>query len=227
VDAPPRILPFGDAALLVELGDAATIAAARRARRVAAVIEQAASADVDVVPAGMGVPRPGAASVLVPWDVRRTDADEVAAWLAGVLDKPATEDDLADAPLAPARLHEIRVRYDGPDLEAVASETGRTAADVVGLHAGREYEVLFLGFAPGFAYLGELDPALVVPRLATPRTHVPAGSVAIAGAMTAVYPHPTAGGWRLLGHTDATLWDPSLDPPARLAPGDRVRFVPS
>ena len=138
---------------------------------------------------------------------------------------PATVDPPPDAPL-----HELPVRYggdDGPDLESVAEEVGHSPADVVELHAATTYEVLFLGFAPGFAYLGELEPPLVVPRLATPRPRVPAGSVAIAGPMTAVYPHASAGGWRLLGRTDALLFDPGATPPARLRPGDRVRFVPA
>jgi KipI family sensor histidine kinase inhibitor len=108
----------------------------------------------------------------------------------------------------------------------VAAETGLTPRDVVDLHAGTTYEVLFLGFAPGFAYLGELPEALRLPRLATPRPRVPAGSVAIAGAMTAVYPHPSPGGWRLLGRTDAAVFDAASSAAARLRPGDRVRFVP-
>ena len=87
--------------------------------------------------------------------------------------------------------------------------------------------MLFLGFAPGFAYLGELPERLRVPRLATPRVRVPAGSVAIASAMSAVYPHASPGGWRILGRTDTALWDPAATPPARLRPGDKVRFVPA
>ena len=87
--------------------------------------------------------------------------------------------------------------------------------------------MLFAGFAPGFAYLGELPVALQVPRLATPRTRVPAGSVAIAGPMTAIYPQASPGGWRLIGRTDVRLFDPAVRPPARLRPGDLVRFVPA
>jgi KipI family sensor histidine kinase inhibitor len=118
----------------------------------------------------------------------------------------------------------IPTRYDGPDLEEVAARTGLTREDVIRRHAGREYEVYLLGFAPGFAYLGELDPALALPRRSSPRTRVPAGSVAIAGAQTAVYPLATPGGWHLIGRTDLRLFDPRRDPPALLAPGDRVRF---
>ena len=108
----------------------------------------------------------------------------------------------------------------------MAAETGLRPADVVELHAGTTYEVLFLGFAPGFAYRGEVHARLVVPRLATPRVRVPAGSVAIAGPMTAVYPQASPGGWRILGLTEAVMFDPRAAPPARLRPGDRVRFVP-
>ncbi|CAN5664833.1 hypothetical protein BH23CHL8_BH23CHL8_25590 [soil metagenome] len=114
---------------------------------------------------------------------------------------------------------------DGPDLEAVARATGLTSDRVIELHAGTGYRVLMLGFAPGFAYLGTLPAGLELPRRPEPRLRVPAGSVAIAGRRTAVYPFATPGGWHLLGRTDATLWDPTSDPPHRLRPGDRVRFV--
>ena len=216
-----RIAPFGDAAVLVELRGIDGIAASRRARAVAAA--------VDVIRAeepALGVPVAAAASVLVPFDPRLMGPLEASARLEAVVEAAAaTADQPHDAPL-----HELRVRYggdDGPDLASVAEEVGRSPADVIELHAATTYEVLFIGFAPGFAYLGELAPSLVVPRLATPRPRVPAGSVAIAGPMTAVYPHASAGGWRLLGRTDARLFDPGATPPARLRPGDRVRFVPA
>jgi len=121
---------------------------------------------------------------------------------------------------------DIPVRYDGPDLEDVARATGLTADDVVRLHSGTEYRVHLLGFAPGFAYLGELPPALHLPRRASPRTRVPAGAVAIAGAQTAVYPLATPGGWHLIGSTPTAMWDVRRDPPALLRAGDRVRFTP-
>ena len=98
---------------------------------------------------------------------------------------------------------------------------------MVALHAAATYEVLFPGFAPGFAYLGEVPERLRVPRLATPRTRVPAGSVAIAGPMTAIYPQASPGGWRLIGRADVRLFDPAATPPALLRAGDRVRFVPA
>jgi KipI family sensor histidine kinase inhibitor len=118
------------------------------------------------------------------------------------------------------------VRYDGPDLETVAHHAGMTPDEVVRRHSGRWYHVYLLGFVPGFAYLGELDPSLVIPRRAEPRSRVPAGSVAIGGAQTGVYPLETPGGWHLIGRTNAALFDPARSPPALLQVGDRVRFEP-
>ncbi|MGI5274610.1 5-oxoprolinase subunit B family protein [Nonomuraea sp. CA-218870] len=118
----------------------------------------------------------------------------------------------------------IPVTYDGADLESVAEAAGISVDEVVARHTGRELVVGWLGFAPGFAYLIGLDPVLHVPRLATPRTSVPAGSVAIAGPYSAVYPTASPGGWRLLGRTDARVWDVSAEPPTPFRPGTRVRF---
>jgi KipI family sensor histidine kinase inhibitor len=132
--------------------------------------------------------------------------------------------DLTHPPHTRSREVRIPVRYDGPDLRLVAETAGMTEAEVVDLHSGTEYEVAFCGFAPGFGYLTGLPEALHQPRLDSPRTKVPAGSVAIAGEFTAAYPRSTPGGWRLLGHTDAPLFDPRRPEPALLAPGDRVRF---
>ncbi|MFF0578662.1 5-oxoprolinase subunit B family protein [Streptosporangium saharense] len=118
----------------------------------------------------------------------------------------------------------VPVVYDGADLREVADLTGLSPTEVVERHTGRELVVGWLGFAPGFAYLTGLDPALHVPRLATPRTSVPAGSVAVAGPYSAVYPSASPGGWRLLGRSPMTVWDVAADPPALLTPGTRVRF---
>ena len=216
-----RILPFGDAAILVELEPHASIDGARRARALASAITAAPT-----IPDGLGTPIPAAASVLVPFDPAAIYAEQVEELLRHVLAGGVPE---APPPTDPT-LHRIPVRYggdDGPDLEPVAADLGMTVSDVVDLHTGVEVEVLFLGFAPGFAYLGELSPRLRVPRLATPRVRVPAGSVAIAGAMSAVYPHESAGGWRILGRADVELFDPAADPPNLLRPGDRVRFEPA
>jgi KipI family sensor histidine kinase inhibitor len=213
-----RILPFGDAALLVELATDVSLTNARRARALATAI----GALRDEQP---GVDRPvaAAATVLVPFDPLAIDADAVEALLAPLLEAAMPEAE------PPGARHDLPVEYGGrhgPDLDAVAAEVGLRPEDVIELHAGREYEVMFLGFAPGFAYLGEVHARLVVPRLATPRIRVPAGSVAITGSMTAVYPQASPGGWRILGRTDAAMFDPGATPPARLRPGDRVRFAP-
>lgn len=122
---------------------------------------------------------------------------------------------------------EIPVVYDGEDLHEVAERTGLSPAEVVHCHAARDYRVWLLGFAPGFPYLGILDERLRLPRRDTPRTSVPAGSVAIAGDQTGVYPSSVAGGWHLIGHTSRMLFDPAReDAPFALRPGDTVRFIP-
>jgi KipI family sensor histidine kinase inhibitor len=131
-----------------------------------------------------------------------------------------------DTKAPPAPLRRVPTVYDGEDLEDVARACRLRPEDVVRLHSGTEYTVQMLGFSPGFAYLGSLPEALAVPRRATPRTRVPAGSVAIAGRQTGIYPRPTPGGWSLIGRSALTLFDPALDPPTFFAPGDRVRFVP-
>jgi len=122
------------------------------------------------------------------------------------------------------RQHDLPVRYDGIDLQSVASATGLTVEQVIARHSDRTYTVDLLGFVPGFAYLSELDPALQIPRRPQPRPRVAAGSVAIAAAQTGVYPLDTPGGWHIIGTTTATMFDPARDPPALLAPGDTVRF---
>lgn len=218
----PRVVPFGDLAVLALLGDTVDPALTARAHRLAARIR----ADGEVGDPVFGVPVPGFASVLVPFDPGRIAAararERVAALVAEVLAE--------DAPELPAgRLHTIGVRYggeDGPDLPEVAARLGRTEAEVVALHAGAELRVHLLGFAPGFAYLGVLPAALALPRRPEPRLRVPAGAVAIAGRQAAVYPGGTAGGWHLIGRTDVRPWDAGRTPPALFVPGDRVRFVP-
>ena len=129
----------------------------------------------------------------------------------------------------PGQPVDIPVRYggrDGPDLDEVAALAGLSRGEVVDRHVARTYRVFMLGFLPGFAYLGTLDPALNVPRRASPRTAVASGSVGLAGAQTGIYPRESPGGWQIIGRTDVRLFDPSLDTPSLLAPGDRVRFVP-
>lgn len=157
---------------------------------------------------------PGARSLLVVGSAPALNA--VRALLDGA--------DLAHPPAGDPREVCLDVRYDGEDLALIARDAGLSTSDVVELHTGAEYTVAFTGFAPGFGYLTGLPPELQQPRLETPRTRVPAGAVGVAGEFTGVYPRESPGGWRLLGHTSATLFDPQATPPALLAPGDRVRF---
>jgi KipI family sensor histidine kinase inhibitor len=197
-----RWRPAGDAALLLQAeGLAARLAAAILTERVAGVL--------DVVP--------GARTVLVTIEPGSNDVGELAGRL---LELPLPPDRPGEVAVA-----EIAVVYDGPDLAEVAQLTGLSTGEVVARHEAGEYTVGWLGFSPGFGYLTGLDPVLAsVPRLNEPRLRVPAGSVAIAGGLAAVYPSTSPGGWRLLGRTSAALWDPGRDPPAILAPGMRVRF---
>lgn len=218
-DTAVRLRPFGDSGVLVDVADAASIDVARRIHRLARAI-QLATEDRR----GWSRPIPAAGSLLVPVDALDPGVDEAMEILASILERPLESDEREGATLV-----EIPTRYggdNGPDLAVVAALHGVTEAAVVDLHASVAYDVLFLGFAPGFAYLGELPEAIATPRLATPRVRVPAGSVAIAGRQTAVYPFETPGGWQLIGRTEARLWDVERDPPALLTPGTRVRFVP-
>ena len=195
----------GEHALLVETGGLAAshrLDAALRASR----------------PPGVTEIVPGAATVLVV----APGADLAA--LRARLSELARTAGAADGPLPDAGTVTIPVIYDGEDLHDVAAMTGLSPQEVVARHTGSELTVGWLGFAPGFAYLIGLDPALHVPRLDSPRTLVPAGSVAIAGRHTAVYPSASPGGWRLLGRTTMRVWDPRAEPPAVLRPGMRVRF---
>lgn len=198
----PRTLPFGDGAVLVQLPDLAAVHALD-----AAIRELDDPRVVDRVPGARTLllrgPDPDALAELVPQAWAHRTADDAAA----------------------GKLVVLEVTYDGEDLAGVAELTGLSVHDVVARHTGAEYTVAFGGFMPGFAYLTGLDPLLRVPRLGSPRTKVPAGSVAIADEFSAVYPAATPGGWRLLGRCDVRLFDVDRDPPALLVPGTRVQFV--
>ena len=129
--------------------------------------------------------------------------------------------------LAPERGREVEIptRYDGPDLLETAERSKLTVEELVAFHSGRAYRAYFLGFLPGFAYCGVLDPRILAPRLVRPRERVPAGSVAVADGQTSIYPFDSPGGWRLIGRTDVPVFDSTREPPALIRPGDRVRFV--
>lgn len=165
---------------------------------------------------------PGWTTLLLHYDLLRIDLPRLQGRVQAALAAWSGESIHTDQ----ARLHEIAVWYAGEDLAEVARACRLTEAEVIELHAGREYRVGAIGFAPGFAYLGTLDERLALPRRATPRARVPAGSLAIAERQTAVYPQASPGGWHLLGRTAQSLFDPLREPPCPFAVGDRVRFVP-
>ena len=218
----PSIEPLGDAALLVTLGSAIDDAVNDRAHALARAVERHREDDPR-----FGRAVPAYASVVVPFDpvaLAVVEATAVVGRLVAEAGQPSEA-----AARAEARLVEIPVRYggdDGPDLEAVAKLSGLDPGALVDLHAGTEYRVYFLGFAPGFAYLGQTPEAIVAPRLATPRERVAPGSVGLAGRQSAVYPFGLPAGWQIIGRTDRPMWDRTADEPSLLRPGDRVRFVP-
>ena len=168
---------------------------------------------------------PGDRSLLLLFDGTDTGERAARGALGGAIERVRAAGSI-DTRSTP-RHRVIPVAYggrDGPDLEATASLAGVTAAELIELHTGRDHAVLFLGFAPGFAYLGEVAAGIVMPRLTTPRTTTRAGSVALAEAYTGIYPASLPGGWRVIGWTPVVLFDPAADPPTYLAPGDTVRF---
>ena len=173
--------------------------------------------------AGVWNLHPAYCSLLVKFDALKLRHEEVEAILRGYLAR------LDEVKLPEPRLVEIPVCYGGefgPDLAEVCALRGMTSAQAIQCHSSVEYLVYFLGFVPGFAYLGELPEELVTPRLATPRRKVPAGSVGIAANHTGVYPFATPGGWRLIGRTPVAMFRADRDGLSLLSIGDRVRFTP-
>lgn len=209
---PTRVLPMGDTAVLVETSGIDAVLALTAALERRAGTAEGVWADVeDIVPA--------ARTVLV---VARPGSDLSA--LAAAIERAGARATVSE-PIPDSVRVQIPVRYDGPDLEAVARHTGLTSGEVVAAHTGMPWRVGFGGFAPGFAYLVGGDPRLTVPRRSSPRTCVPAGSVALAGAFSGIYPRESPGGWQLIGTTDVVLWDTDRTPPALLTPGTTVSFV--
>jgi inhibitor of KinA len=207
--------------VLVILGNSIEPALSRRVHEVASIVAALAQEDPR-----FGRPVPAYASLLVPIEPVELGTAAAIDLLRDLVGSPSVSLE-ASAREAPAV--ELPTTYGGPDgidLPEVAERHGLRERDVVELHASVTYSVYFLGFAPGFAYLGTVPAAIATPRRDTPRTRVPAGSVGIAGAQTGVYPFAMPGGWQLIGRTDARLWDPGRPDPALLAPGSRVRFVP-
>ncbi|GAB6932115.1 5-oxoprolinase subunit PxpB [Calditerricola satsumensis] len=220
----PLILPLGDSAAIIRFGTAIDPVANRRAMALAEHLLRCPFPGlVEAVPAYASVTvhyNPCAVHVS---SAAPTPYDAVRARLSAVLAEVGEGIDAAP------RTVEIPVCYGGdhgPDLEAVAAACGLAPEEVVGLHAGTTYHVYAIGFAPGFPYLGTVPEPIRVPRRATPRAAVPAGSVGIAGAQTGIYPMETPGGWQIIGRTPIRLFQPDRDPPCLLRVGDRVRFRP-
>jgi inhibitor of KinA len=205
-----------DQSLLVYFGHEITLQANENVRKLLRLLE------LEPV-AGIRNLHPAYRSLLVKFDALKLQHDELEAILKEYLDR------LKEVSLPEPRQLEIPVCYGeeyGPDLNDVAAMHGMTPAQAIELHTSTTYLVYFLGFVPGFAYLGQLPEALVTPRLATPRKRVPAGSVGIAGNQTGVYPFATPGGWRLLGRTPMAMFRTDRDGFSLLSIGDRVRFTP-
>jgi inhibitor of KinA len=208
--------PLGDSALLVELGDKIDSAINHRVHALNALLQANSIAGIiETVPAYC--------TLLIHYDPLILTFDQVTHWVKDKMNQ--LDDSLNRKP----RQLEVPVRYggaSGPDLEAVAVSKGISIADVIRIHSEREYTVYMMGFTPGFPYLGTLDERIIMPRLETPRTMVKAGSVAIAGSQTGIYPLDSPGGWHLIGWTPLKLFDPTSDSPFLFSPGDIVKFIP-
>jgi len=207
-----RIVAAGDRALLIVFGDTMSPETLADVLTFEAALRR-------VKPRGLVGTVPAYTSLLCTYD-------------PGVTEGAALERQLQALPVLPRRrlrraVHEVPVRYDGPDLERVAQHTQLSVANVVSTHAGTEYLVYAIGFAPGFTYCGVLPDILATPRLPSPRTRVEPGSVGIADRQTGMYAVASPGGWNIVGRTDTVLFDPRRRPPARFQPGDRLRFVPA
>jgi inhibitor of KinA len=209
------ITPMGEAALLVEAGEPDMALANDHVAALARAIEAEQLAGVQLI-------QPAITSLLVRFDPLATTADAVRRHIERSTTRPSPTLDVQHT------MVEIPVRYGGdagPDLDEAAQALGLTASQLIAAHCAEPWRVLMIGFAPGFPYIGPLPSALHLSRRSTPRSAVPAGSVAIAAGMTGIYPSALPGGWHLIGRTEVTLFDPQREPPSLLRAGDWVRFV--
>src|SRR5713226_1798899 len=206
-----RIRPLGDTALLAELGTRLDTALNTRAIALASALKKRRDVQQAIA---------GCASVTVYFDPDQTTFDALSAAVRRLATKrPPMEE--------PGRLHRIPVVYDGPDIEAVGAAVRLTQQQIVDIHSRPIYRVFLVGFVPGWGYLGPLPEELALPRRSEPRKLVPAGSVAIAGRQSGIYPLPSPGGWHLIGRTSVKLFLPDADPPCLFRAGDRVKFFAS
>jgi KipI family sensor histidine kinase inhibitor len=215
-DREPVLRPAGDQAIVVDLGDAISPETNRRVHNLALAMEESDLAGVvDLVPTY--------SSLLVYYDPLVTTFQGMSDAILEV------ESGLDDQPSEPPRTVHLPTLYGGqygPDVKSVADHAGLTEGETVSAHSGTDYLVYMLGFSPGCPYLGGLSDTLATPRLETPRTEIPAGSVGIAESQTGVYPVASPGGWQIIGRTPLKLFDACNEPPSLLKAGDFVRFVP-
>ncbi|WKZ41028.1 MAG: 5-oxoprolinase subunit PxpB [Anaerolineales bacterium] len=207
--------PLGDSAILVQLGDAINPTLNARVHALSALL-QSLPAIIETVPAYC--------TVLVHYDPLTTTYNQIKNLIKEKISH------LDEATCRPSRHLEIPVIYgnaSGPDLEPAAATLALSPPELIRLHSEREYTVYMMGFTPGFPYMGILNEKLILPRLSTPRTRVPAGSVAIAGSQTGIYPVDSPGGWHILGYTPLKLFDPLSETPFLFSPGDIVKFIPA
>jgi inhibitor of KinA len=208
-----RVVPASDSSLLIVLGDVMSLDNHEQVISLFRALHRLNDPRIRNL-------HPAYASLLIDFDPLRLSHEEATSLIENLADDGSQNDRTANVVTIP-------VCYDiefAPDLQEVANHSKIPTHEVIRLHSWATYRVHFLGFTPGFAYLGGLPETLHVPRLATPRTHVPAGSVAIAGTQAGIYPVDSPGGWRLIGRTPARIFDPGATQPTRLQPGDLVKF---
>lgn len=212
----PKIIQASDHSLLVSFGDEVSVAHHQSVMRLTTLLTARRPAFIRNI-------HPAYCSVLVSFDPKMTSPETVEEYLVSLVRT------VESTPLPHPRHIEIPVCYGGelgPDLADVAAHNKCSLDDVIRIHSSGEYLVYFLGFSPGFPYMGGLSAKIATPRLATPRTRVPAGSVAIGGSQTGIYPVSSPGGWRIIGRTPLRLFRPNEEPPVLLQMGDLVRFTP-
>ncbi|HLO32606.1 MAG TPA: 5-oxoprolinase subunit PxpB [Anaerolineales bacterium] len=211
----PKIVPLGDSAVLVQLGDEIDLTINQHVHALAALISISSLAGiVETVPAY--------ATLLIHYDPLILSYAKMHKWLHTKLEQAE------EANLRKPRQIEVPVRYGGErgvDLAFVAAYHNLRVEDVIRIHSQNTYTIYMMGFTPGFPYMGKLDAEIATPRLETPRTRVSAGTVAIAGSQTGIYPIGSPGGWRLIGYTSLQLFDPASQSPFLFSPGDQVRFI--
>jgi inhibitor of KinA len=210
-----KIIPLGDSVLLVKLGEDIDLKINRRVHALAFLINTSPFTGlIETVPAYT--------TLAIHYDPLLLTYDEIRTWVYGKVER--IKDGIERKP----RQFEVPVQYGGEygiDLESVAEQHGLQVEDVIRIHTERIYTIYMMGFTPGFPYMGKLDDSIVTPRLETPRMRVPAGTVAIVGSQTGIYPIDSPGGWRLIGHTSLRIFDLTSETPFLFAPGDEVRFI--